>query len=251
MASQHDRSTASETGLAPNPPVRVGAAALMQGVVTGFAGFAIGPMVSDAFDLAAVLHGFADAPTMSHLHGLGISVSALLLLFGYSALTGHLADSPARWWARAGLAAAVAKTSLHLLGAALGGSVLPTLAAQALDAGPDAPAVMAAAGSIYVLCEALLAPTFLTLAMTTALYSTALIASPAHANVLGWAGLLPTAWSAVGGVTFILVGPLPAAELLPLFVPGFMLAMVWFFAVGLVTWRRARPGHRRSRYADA
>jgi hypothetical protein len=251
MDSQHDRSLVPEPSPAQPPQVRVGAAALMLGVIAGFAGFSIGPMVPDAFDLPAVLHGFADAPTMSHLHGLGISVSALLLLVGYSALTGRLADAPARWWARAGLAAAAVKTSFHLMGATLGGSVLPTLAAQALDGGPDAPAAAAAAGSIYVLYEALLAPTFLTLALTTALYSAALIASTAHASVLGWAGLLPTTWSAVGGVTFILVGPLPAAELLPLFVPGFMLAMVWVFAVGVVMWRSARPGRHHSRRAHA
>ncbi len=251
MSSQHDRPHAPQFSHPQDPPVRIGAAALMLGVIIGFAGFSIGPMVSDAFDLPTVLQGFADAPTMSHLHGLGISVSALLLLFGYSALTGRLTDTPARWWARAGLAAAMVKTAIHLLGATLGGNVLPTLATQALDGRSDAPAVAAATGSIYILYEALLAPTFLTLAMTTGLFSMALIASTEHASVLGWAGLLPTTWSAVGGVTFILVGPLPAAELLVLFIPGFMLAMVWVFAVGVVSWRGARPVHRQSRRTNA
>ena len=251
MTSPHDHSPAAGFAPARKPPGRIGAAALMLGVVSAFAGFAIGPMVPDAYDLPAVLRGFAEAPTRSHLHGLGISVSALLLLFGYCALAGGLADAPARWWARAGLAAAVVKTAIHLLGATLGGNVLPTLAAQALDGRPEAPAVTAAAGSIYVLYEALLAPTFLTLAMTTALFACALIASSEHSSVLGWAGLPPAAWAAIGGVTFILVGPLQAAELLLLFIPGFMLAMVWLFALGVVSWRDTRPEPHRSRRSSA
>ena len=251
MTLPHDRSSAADLAAARKPPDRVGAAALMLGVVGAFAGFAIGPMVPDAHDLPAVLQGFAEAPTRSHLHGLGISVSALLLLFGYRALAGGLADARARWWAQAGLAAAVVKTAIHLLGATLGGNVLPTLATQALDGRPDAPAVTAAAGSIYVLYEALLAPTFLTLAMTTALFAGALIASSEHSSVLGWAGLAPAAWAAIGGVTFILVGPLQAAELLVPFLPGFMLVMVWVFAVGVVAWRDARPEPHRSRRSVA
>ncbi len=244
MTSPHDVAPAADLAPARRPQARIGAAALMLGVVSAFAGFAIGPMASDAYDLPAVLQGFAEAPTRSHLHGLGISVSALLLLFGYRALAGGLADASARWWAQAGLAAAVVKTAIHLLGATLGGNVLPTLAAQSLDGGPDAPAITAAAGSIYVLYEALLAPTLLMLAMTTALFACALIASTEHSSVLGWAGLPPAAWAGVGGVTFILVGPLQAAELLLPFLPGFMLAMVWIFAVGVVSWRDAAQAAR-------
>ena len=227
-------------------PTRVGAAALMLGVVAAFAGFAIGPMVPDPSDLGAVVQGFAEAPARSHLHSLGISFSTLLLLFGYVALFDGLVTTRARRWARPGVTAAAVMTVIHLLGATLGGQVLPTLAAQALDGGPDGSAFAVATASTYVLYEALLAPTFLTLSMTTALFACALIASQEYPSSLGWAGLVPAAWTAAGGVAFLVVGPLQAAELLMWFIPGFMLAMVWVFAVGATMWRRARTGQLRS-----
>lgn len=247
MIPQYAANPEAPSSASSGRPTRIGAAALMLGVIAAFAGFAIGPMVPDPSDLGAVVQGFADAPARSHLHSLAISFSTLLLLFGYVALFDGLVTTRARKWARPAVTAAAVMTVIHLLGATLGGQVLPTLASQALDGGPDGSAFAVATATAYVLYEALLAPTFLTLTMTTALFACALIASEEYPNSLGWAGLVPAAWTAAGGVVFLTVGPLQAAELLMSFIPGFMLAMVWAFAVGAAMWRRATTGQLRSK----
>jgi hypothetical protein len=220
---------------------RFGGGCAMLGVALAFASVAIGPMVSDPHDVPAVLVSFAEAPRTLHLHGLGVAVGTLLLLVGFAALASSMDDGPARPWARAGLAAAAVKTSVHLMGAVMGGGVLPTLSVQAVAAGVEASPAAAAAGAFYVLYEALLAPTFLALTLTALLFSRALIESGVYRPWLGWSGVVPAVWTGVGGVAFALAGPLGAAELLMTFIPGFMLSMVWVFAVGAVMWRVPPP----------
>jgi hypothetical protein len=221
------------------PPVslaRFGGGAAMLGVLIAFASVTIGPMVADPHDVPAVLADFAATPGLLHLHGLGVTVGTLLLLIGFHALASSLAAGQAQWWARVAFAAATVMTAFHLLGATLGGAVLPTLATQALVAGHDSAAVSAAAG-LYILYEALLAPTFLTLTLTAVLFCRALLSASHYPAWLGWAGLLPAAWTGIGGIVFLLVGPLHAADMLLAFIPGFMLVKLWVFAVGATMWR--------------
>jgi hypothetical protein len=236
----------------------------MLGVVVGTAAVVAGPMVPDAHDLAAVLSWFAGTDMLLHLHGLGVAVGTLLLLVGFHALANSFEDVRARWWASAGMAAAVVMAAVHLLGPTLGGAVLPALAAEALAAQAAAAqaatqqaialnseygARAAAFRGAYVMYEALLAPSLLTAALTTALFARALIASGAYPRWLGWAGLVPAGWCFLGAVVFHIVGPLEAAAQLMRFMPGFMLMMLWVFAVGAMMRRVASLGPRRTALA--
>jgi hypothetical protein len=217
---------------------RIGGACAMLGVAVGVAAAMLGPMDLDSHDIQAVQQAFAASPGRMHLHGLGVSLGTLLMLGGFVALQRSLSGGKAGALARLGLAAAVVMTAIHLLGAMMGGSVLPALAeSQALDpAGEGAGALWVGQG-FYVLYESLLAPTFLTLAATVLLFSTAFLWSIHYPAWLGWVGIIAGTWTAAGAVAFVFAGPIDAADLMLRFVPGFMLCMAWVFIAGFLLWR--------------
>lgn len=147
--------------------------------------------------------------------------------------------------ARLGLAGAVVMTAIHLVGAMMGGSVLPALAERYLLSSPaEAPAALQIGGGFYLFYEALLAPTFLTLAATVLLFGTATLLAGHFPAWLGWGAVVSGLWTAVGGVAFVFAGPLGAAEIMGPFMPGFLLSMVWVFTVGVFLWRMARTDEK-------
>jgi hypothetical protein len=224
---------------------RIGGLSAMLGVAMAVVGAMLGPVDLDAHDIGAVLQAFAASPGRMHLHGLGVSVGSLLVLGGFVALQQSLREGTAGAWARLGLAGAVVMTVIHLLGAMMGGSVLPALAVSHALAPPDeAAAALHVAQGFYLFYESLLAPTFLTLAATVLLFSSAMLQSTRYPVWLAWLGVVAGVWTMAGAVVFVFVGPIGAADLMLRFIPGFMLSMVWIFIAGVLLWRRtsaARP----------
>lgn len=221
---------------------RIGGVCAMLGVVAAVAGAMLGPMNVDSHDIQAVLQAFAASPGRMHLHGLGVSLGTLLILGGFVALQRSLHGGTAGALARLGSAGAVVMTVIHLLGAMMGGSVLPALAeSYALDPAGEAAGALWVGQGLYVLYESLLAPTFLTLAVTVLLFSTAFFWSVHYPKWLAWVGIIAGVWTAVGALAFLFAGPVDAADIMLRFIPGFMLCMVWIFAVGFILWgSRAR-----------
>jgi hypothetical protein len=217
---------------------RIGGVCAMLGVAVGVAAAMLGPMDLDSHDIQAVLQAFAARSGRMHLHGLGVSVGTLLILGGFVALQRSLHGGTAGALARLGLAAAVVMTVIHLLGAMMGGSVLPALAElHALDPAGEAAGALWVGQGFYVLYESLLAPTFLTLAATVLLFSTAFLWSIHYPAWLGWAGIIAGVWTAAGALAFVFAGPIEAADIMLRFIPGFMLCMAWVFTVGFLLWR--------------
>jgi hypothetical protein len=224
----------------PRVILRIGGAAVMLGVLTGLLAAMLGPMDLPSHDMGAVLAGFATDAARLRVHGLGVSVGALLVLAGLATLARAMPPGPGRIWASLGLAMGIAKTGLHLVGGMMGGSVLPAVAAAhaAAPAGHEVAALQAGA-TAFIFYEALLAPTFLTLGATVLLFALAVRAAGVFPAWLGWAATVPVAWTLAGGVAFILAGPLGAADIMLALVPGFMLAMIYLFILGLYLWQRA------------
>jgi hypothetical protein len=220
---------------------QIGSISAMLGVVISIFSTMLGPMNLDSHDIRSVLQTFASQTGRLQLHGLGVSLGSLFILGGFIALQRSLQEGTAGAWARFGLLAAIVSTVLHLLGAMMGGSVLPALAEAYMQASPEqSTAALQVGGGFYTFYEALLAPTFLTLAATTLTFAIALVLEKRYPIWLGWAAVIPGIWTAAGGVAFVLVGPMGAADIMLLFVPGFMLSIVWIFVVGIYLWSFAK-----------
>jgi hypothetical protein len=73
--------------------------------------------------------------------------------------------------------------------------------------------------------------------MTVLVLSVALMRSGLVRRWLGYAALAPGIWLGVGGVWFVLVGPLAAGTAIGYVVPGFVLANVWVFLAAFAVWR--------------
>jgi hypothetical protein len=219
--------------------IRIGGLSAMLGVVVAVGGALLGPLDLPSHDIRAVLETFSGSVGRFQLHGLAVSVGTLLILGGFVALQASIPEGAAGAWARLGLAAAVVMTVVHLLGAMMGGSVLPTLAElHATTPDGDSSASLLVGHGLYVFYESLLAPTFLTLAATVLLFSAAVLQSNYYRRWHGWLGAVAGMWTAAGAAAFAVAGPIGAADLLVLFIPGFMLGMVWIFAIGVLLWRR-------------
>jgi hypothetical protein len=213
---------------------RIGGLSAMLGVGVSMVATFLGPLGLDSHDTQAVLQKFTADTGRLQMHGLGVSLGSLLMLGGFVALQRSLLEGAAGAWARLGLVAAVVATVIHLIGAMMGGSVMPAVAESYMLASPElSAAAMHVGAGFYVFYEALLAPTFLTLAAAILTFSIATLLADHYPAWLGWAGLIPGIWAAVGGVAFVLVGPIGAADIMLLFVPGFMLAIVWVLLIGI------------------
>jgi hypothetical protein len=220
--------------------LRIGGLSAMLGVVLAVIAAMLGPMNLDSQDIPAVLRTFAANTDQLHVHGLGVTLGTLLILGAFVALYRSMPEGKARAWASLGLVVAVVKTVIHLVGAMMGGSVMPALGeAYALAPVEEAPAALLVGKGFYIFYEALLAPTFLTLAATILLFAVAVLSVSLYPAWLGWAALVPGIWTAAGGVAFLFAGPIGAADIMLVFVPGFMLAMAWVFVVGWHLWRLA------------
>jgi hypothetical protein len=216
---------------------RIGGLTAMLGAAISILSAMLGPLDLDSHNTEAVMQTFAANTTRMHIHGLGISLGSLLLLWGFVGIQRSLLEGTAGVLARLGLAAAVVATVIHLIGAMMGGSVLPALAEAYLLASPgETAAVLHVGAGFYTFYEALLAPTFLTLAAATLAFAAAVLLANRYPAWLGWAGLLSGIWAAAGGFAFIFAGPIGTADIMLLFVPGFMLAIVWIFVVGIYLW---------------
>jgi hypothetical protein len=213
---------------------KIGGISAMLGVGISIFSTLLGPLGLESHDMEAVLQEFAAHPNRLQMHGLGVSLGALLMLGGFVALRHSFVGGAAAAWARLGMAAAIVETVIHLIGAMMGGSVMPALAESFTLASVElSSAAMQVGGGFYVFYEALLAPTFLTLAATILTFSIATLLADHYPSWLGWAGLVTGIWAAIGGVAFIWVGPIGAADIMLLFVPGFMGAIVWVFVIGI------------------
>jgi hypothetical protein len=221
--------------------LRTGSVCAMLGVTLATGSAMLGPMDLDSHNIITVLEFFGANTGQLKLHGLGVSLGTLLILGGFVAMQRSLSDGAAGAWARLGLASAVVMTVIHLAGAMMGGSVMPALAESYLQALPEQSmnALWTGAG-FYIFYEALLAPVFLTLSATMLLYGTAVVKSDRYPAWLGWAAIIPGMWVAAGWVGFVLAGPAGSAEVMPVFIPGFMLSMVWIFITGIFMFRMAR-----------
>jgi hypothetical protein len=216
---------------------RIGSLFALLGVVVTILAFMMGPMDLDSHNIQSVLQTFAANAGRLHLHGLGISLGSLLILGFFVVLQRSLLEGAAGSWGLVGLAAAVVSTVIHLIGAMMGGSVMPALAEGYMLASPEASQAAIQVGvGFFTFYEALLAPTFLSFAATIIFFATALLLSKRYPAWLGWAAVIPGIWTAAGGVVFVIAGPLGASNLMALFIPGFMLSTIWIFVVGIYLW---------------
>jgi hypothetical protein len=215
--------------------IRTGGICAILGAVVTLASIMLGPTDLDSSDTAVVMQYFADNAGRLQVHGLGVAVGKLLMLGGFVALYTSLRDSG---WARMGLAGAVVMTVINIIGPMMGGAVLPAIgqAYGQLPAAETAAALYAAQG-FYYFYEALLAPSLLTMAAALLPFVTAVLQSDRYPTWLGWLGLIVGIWVMIGGAAFSLVGPAGAADLMNLFVPGFMLSIVWLLIAGVYLWR--------------
>lgn len=217
---------------------RIGGICAMVGGPLAVASAAVGPGDLDSHDVDAVLQTFATSVGQMHFHGLGVSLGTLLVLGGFVALQRSLAHTIGAAWARLGLAAAIVMTVVHLFGAMMGGSVMPELAVRYASApGVESVSALHVASGFYILYEALLAPTFLTLAVTVFPFGVAVLRADQHPAWFGWAAVILGIWTAAGGVAFVTVGPMGAADIMIAFVPGLVLTMIWVVIAGWMLWR--------------
>jgi len=118
----------------------------------------------------------------------------------------------------------------------MGASVLPAFAESYMLQGETSEALWVGRG-LYVFYEALLAPTFLTLATTIRLFGIAVLKAD---NYPGWSGCLAIVSgirAAIGWIAFVVVGLIESADVMPVFIPGFMVSMIWLFIIGVLMWR--------------
>jgi hypothetical protein len=220
---------------------RIGSVFAILGVAISTLAFLLGPMELDSHNIQAVMQTFASNSGRLQLHGLGISLGSLLILGFFVALQRSLLEGTASAWGWIGLVAAVVSTVINLIGATMGGSVMPALSQAYMLASQDVTqAAMQVGMGFYTFYEALLAPTFLSLGVTVLFFATALLLSPRYPTWLGWAAVIPGIWTAAGGVAFIFAGPMGAADLMAFLIPGFMLSTVWIFVVGIYLWLMGR-----------
>lgn len=155
---------------------RIGGLCAMLGVLFGVIFAMLGPMNLDSHDMPSVLQTFATNANQLHLHGLGITLGTLLILGGFVAIHRSLIEGESASWGRMGLAIAIVMTVIHVLGAMMGGSVMPAVAESYMQASTDhVQTAMLIGKGYYILYEALLAPTFITLSVTVTLFAIAIL----------------------------------------------------------------------------
>jgi hypothetical protein len=219
--------------------MRIGAVCAISGVLMAMVSAMLGPRDLDFENIQTVLHTFYANIELLKIHGLGVSLGSLLILGGFAGLRWSLTDGLANVWARLGLLTAIVKTGIHLIGAMMGGSVIPSFAESYILMGETSDALWVGRG-LYIYYEALLAPTFLTLAITILLFGMAVLYSEHYPVWLGWTAIAAGLWTAIGWIAFTIIGPIKAADVMLIFIPGFMLSMIWLFIVGVFMWRNAK-----------
>jgi hypothetical protein len=213
---------------------QVGSVFAMLGAVITVVSFMLGPMGYDSHDAAAIAGYFADNAGRLQVHGLGVALGKLLLLGGFVALYRSLRQSPAALWAQLGLAAAIVTTVLNVVGPMVGGSVMPAVAQASLQvAAGDAAGPLQVVQGFYLFYQGLLGPTLLTLAAAVVPFAIAILRTQTYPPWIGWFGLVAGIWLVVGGFAFFLAGAQRADDIMTYFVPGFLLAIVWLFLVGV------------------
>jgi hypothetical protein len=224
--------------LQQNNLFRIGGLSAMSGVVLGIVFAMLGPMNLDPQDMDSVLQTFAADKGKLQFHGLGVTLGAFLTLGGLVALSRSLLIGPSAAWARLALAVAIVKTVLHVIGPMMGGSVMPAIAESYLRAPLDSAAgAMSVGKGFFIFYEALLAPTLLVLSVTVLLFAAAVFKSKIYPVWTGWAAMIAGLYAAAGGVAFIFTGPMGAADIMNVVMPGFMLSMVWIFIMGMYLFR--------------
>lgn len=213
---------------------RIGGLSAMLGVLLGVIFAMMGPMNLDSDDMDSVLQTFAADKGKLQFHGLGVTVGALLTLGGLVALHRSLLDGRAAAWARLGLAAAIVKTVLHVIGPMMGGSIMPAVAESYVQATvEDAHAALLVGKGFFIFYEALLVPTLILLSATVLLFAIAVLKSNVYPVWAGWAAIIPGLYTAGGGVAFLFAGPMGAPAIMNVVMPGFMLSMVWILIMGI------------------
>jgi hypothetical protein len=219
--------------------MRIGAACAIMGVLIATISAMLGPRDLNFDNIHVVLQTFDANFGQLKIHGLGVSLGTLLILGSFVGLRWSITNGSAEVWARLGLVAAIVKTGVHLTGAMMGGSVIPAFAGSYMLLGETSDALWVGRG-LYIFYEALLAPTFLTLATTILLFGIAVLKADNYPVWLGWLAIGSSIWTAAGWIAFVVVGPIEAADVMLIFIPGFMMSMIWLFITGIYMWQNAK-----------
>jgi hypothetical protein len=225
--------------------IKISAISAMLGVVIAIVSAMMGPRDLNFENIHQVLQTFKTNKELLKIHGLGVSLGALLILGGFIGLRWSLNNEAASPWARLGLAVAVVKTVIHLTGAMMGGSVIASFAEAYFIHGATSEALWVGRG-LYIFYEALLAPTFLTLAACILLFGIAVLKSKRYPVWLGWVAFIPGIWTGIGWIVFVMTGPIDVSHVMMAFIPGFMLSMIWLFITGIFMLRPAQSSTQRS-----
>jgi hypothetical protein len=218
--------------------MRVGAGALVVGMVLALVFNLIHPRSSDALDSTrAELELVADSDIWLFDHMM-LGVAAAFALLGLVALATSMRGGDAEPWARAALIAGVAGIVVIWITVVVDGMASKEVA-DAWAQSPDDPALLAAGDAVVQISLAMFTAVIgASFGVTPIAFGLAILASGVYARGLGWAAIASGVLGFVTAMIQFLGGPsnLTAAVLFPIASLSFTLIG---FVLGVQLWRRS------------